>query len=195
MPSYAYPKNQIHPDQKKFIVELINKIEVTKALEVGSWLGESTEIIAKAINNNPLYVVDWFKGNKGTVLERIAEKEDIYPLFVKNMEEVGVVKQIRPLLMDSVEASTFFRDNFFDFMFIDASHDYNSILADLKAWYPKLKIGGIICCHDCEQKEWDDKYINQDVHNHVHHGVVKAMNVFFKGEFNIDERMGWVCKK
>ena len=35
-------------------------------------------------------------------------------------------------------------DNYFDFVYIDANHDYDSILKDLKAWFPKVKNKGIL---------------------------------------------------
>lgn len=195
MPTYDYPKSQIHKDQKAALKMLMYKCNAKKVVEIGSWLGESTEVIAGYVKPYPVVVVDWFKGNKGTALEEIAEKEDIFPLFKKNMMDVGLWGQIRPFLMDSIEAANFFKEDYFDFIFIDASHDYESVKADIEAWYPKLKSGGIISGHDCEQREWDEKYIGIDVHDHVHHGVIKAVNEFFNGEFNIDERIWWVCKK
>lgn len=195
MPTYDYPKSQIHPKQKATLKMLLYKCNAQKVVEIGSWLGESTEVIASFIRPFPVHVVDWFKGNKGTELEGIAEKEDIFPLFKKNMEELGLYDQIRPLLMDSVSASRFFKDNYFDFVFIDASHDYESVKADIEAWLPKVRTGGIICGHDCEARDWDEKYIHQDVHDHKHHGVIKAVNEAFGDSFNIDERIWWICKK
>lgn len=39
-------------------------------------------------------------------------------------------------------------DNYFDFIYIDAEHDYNSVLNDIKTSLPKLKKQGIMCGHD-----------------------------------------------
>ena len=34
-----------------------------------------------------------------------------------------------------------FPDGYFDFIYVDASHDYKSVSEDLRLWWPKLKKG------------------------------------------------------
>lgn len=41
-----------------------------------------------------------------------------------------------------------FRDGFFDFVYLDAQHDYQSIKRDLELWYPKLHSGSVFAGHD-----------------------------------------------
>src|ERR1700730_8284587 len=36
----------------------------------------------------------------------------------------------------------------FDFLFIDGDHSYAGALADFKAYYPLVRPGGLIACHD-----------------------------------------------
>lgn len=48
----------------------------------------------------------------------------------------------------SLAAVTFYDIPPLDFCFIDAAHDYESVLADLRAWSAKMKPDGLLCGHD-----------------------------------------------
>jgi predicted O-methyltransferase YrrM len=58
----------------------------------------------------------------------------------------------------------------FDSIFIDAEHFYAECKADIEAWMPLLKPGGLICGHD---------YWTQDV------GVMDAVNDVFEGRHEV----------
>uniref|UniRef100_A0A7S4F8U5 Class I SAM-dependent methyltransferase n=1 Tax=Chrysotila carterae TaxID=13221 RepID=A0A7S4F8U5_CHRCT len=36
-------------------------------------------------------------------------------------------------------------DSYFDFIYVDARHDYLGVKEDLESWWPKLRPGGVIC--------------------------------------------------
>jgi Methyltransferase domain len=54
--------------------------------------------------------------------------------------------------MDTVQAANTVQDYSLDFVFIDADHTYEGCLADIHAWTPKVKIGGLISGHDYNLK-------------------------------------------
>lgn len=55
---------------------------------------------------------------------------------------------ILPLRGNSIALANLFEDDFFDFCFIDTDHTEETTTKELRAWLPKLKMGGTICGHD-----------------------------------------------
>ena len=45
-------------------------------------------------------------------------------------------------------------DDSCDFIYLDGDHSYAGCLADIKAYWPKLKDGGIMAGHDYDDIEW-----------------------------------------
>jgi predicted O-methyltransferase YrrM len=104
----------------------LNKYNPMKIAEIGNHCGESTLII--------LYCVDKWRP----------------PEIIKRLECMQNIKNKNVIFLngDSVEQSEKIQDNSLDMVYIDAAHDYDSVMADLNAWYPKVKSGGFICGHD-----------------------------------------------
>ncbi len=48
----------------------------------------------------------------------------------------------------SVEAARSFDDESLGLVFIDGNHDVDSVGADIAAWWPKLRRGGVMLGHD-----------------------------------------------
>jgi len=192
MPLFDYPKSQIHYKQKLTIKSLVDRIDAKKIIEIGSWVGESTVCWADAIINKQgaeVISVDWYRGNPGTELQRASE-EDIYSIFRSNMKELGVIDVIKNMIMSSSDAVRFIPDGYADIVYIDACHDYKSVKRDIELWTPKVRVGGIIAGHDYESNEYDERFIDLDVYDHRHHGVIKAVNESFDS-VNVEERIWW----
>ena len=66
----------------------------------------------------------------------------------KNEKSVKVIKD------DSVKAADKFKDDFFDFIYLDTSKTYNQTLSELLAYKDKIKKNGFICGHDFTDGSW-----------------------------------------
>jgi predicted O-methyltransferase YrrM len=126
--------------------DAINQFDNAKFLELGCWKGRSAAFMAvEIINSNKnieFYCVDSWKGDKVGGVGKV----DVYDEFVKNMQPVlDKINIVREL---SVDAAKQFPDHSLDFVFIDASHDYESVKEDFEVWFPKMKKGGMMAGHD-----------------------------------------------
>jgi len=51
-------------------------------------------------------------------------------------------------VMRSTDAAKKLKDNYFDYIYLDARHDYCAVMEDIEHYYPKLRQGGILGGHD-----------------------------------------------
>lgn len=122
-------------------------------VEIGSWRGKSSAFMAVEIANSGKNIqFDCVDTWRGSVDEAIHQEDagvvndTLYQEFLDNMKPVEAY--YRPVRMTSLEAAATYADNSLDFVFIDAQHDYDSVKADILAWAPKVKQGGILAGHD-----------------------------------------------
>jgi cephalosporin hydroxylase len=152
--------------------EMVDKHESgSHFVEVGVYLGKSLSYLAVEIINSgkniKLDAVDTWEGSPlepFNMEQEEVKNKTLYTDFLKNIEPIK--DYINIVKSDSVEASKQYEDNSLDFVYIDASHHYELVKADILAWYPKIKVGGYIGGHD---------YVPGD----TVHGVHKAVSEIF----------------
>lgn len=143
------------PELYKQVVEEASSRSVF--VEVGCWKGKSSAYMAVEIANSQkditFYCVDTWTGSKEH--EGYSELQNLYNIFLENMNPVS--QFYFPLKITSLEASKKFKDNSVDFVFLDAAHDYQNAKQDILAWWPKVKVGGILAGHDYwDNPSWGD---------------------------------------
>lgn len=119
-------------------------------VEVGAWKGMSAAYMAVEIINSGKDI----KFDCVDIWEYLDTQDDIkpelfgdiYQTFLDNIEPVK--HMITPIKSLSWDGAEYYKDESLEFVFIDAAHDYESVLKDIKAWFPKIKKGGIIAGHD-----------------------------------------------
>jgi len=125
-------------------------------VELGAYKGKSTSFIVTEMVNRGrkinFFTIDTFEGDSGSndLKEVEAYKQvdvsNMYFEYLKNIESIREFYQT--LIMPSNEGATLFDDNSVDAIFIDAGHSYEAVIADIKAWLPKMKDGSIMAGHD-----------------------------------------------
>lgn len=117
-----------------------------KMVEVGSLEGISTILFSKFVDT--VYSVDCYD-YKVPPTGRIPEHDQMFKeaerMFISRTKNIPNIVKIRKT---SVEAAKDFEDESLDAVYIDAEHDEESVRADIRAWRPKIKRGGILCGHD-----------------------------------------------
>lgn len=146
-------------------------------VEVGAWLGRSTSFLATEIHNYgksmKLYVVDHWRGSVDE-WDMIADATsmNVADLFNKNM--VGL--EYIPICGSSVNSADLFKDGSIEFVFLDGSHDRESVLDDIAAWAPKVKRGGILAGHDYNRI--DSPQVIEAVDKSQRRGLIGEYRVF-----------------
>ena len=151
----------------------------SKFVEVGAWKGRSACFLAVEIINSgkqiSFDVVDTWQGSEEHIGYDILNEDGLFKEFIRNIEPVKQI--INPIRMTSLEASSLYEDESLDFVFLDASHKYEDLQNDLKAWLPKIKKNGVLAGHDYES--WPE--------------VTRAVNDFFSSHDLRFQNVGEYC--
>lgn len=119
--------------------------------EVGVYRGENAEYLLSQRKNLSLYLVDPLKRNPA---EPTDWGRNNWRMIARRVREIVRKKRPRAKILQgfSVPMSQLIHDGTLDFVFIDAEHSYPAVKADIAAWGPKVRPGGIIAGHDyCER--------------------------------------------
>ena len=136
-------------------------------VEVGAFLGRSAVFMAVEIINSGKNIkfdcIDHWQGSEEHNNNDEVNLERLYEDFLENIKPVKDI--INPIRANSIDASKLYKPNSLDFIFIDASHDTDSVKADVTYWMPRLKEDGVIAGDDLDNG-----------------GVAEAVKWFFDNE-------------
>lgn len=156
IPKLALPDGWLRADEGLAYRDLVARTATAPALnnvivEVGCWLGRSTSYVAGLCRAHGLNLVcvDAWAGSSdrfdAQYREQLAQR-DIEAEFRHHLRMLDVSADIRHTT--SLAAAATFEPGSVDLVFLDASHDEASVTADIAAWWPTLRAGGILAGHD-----------------------------------------------
>lgn len=123
--------------------------------EVGVWKADFAAELLRVTEAAELHLVDPWASNPDRSDEWYSidqpAMDRIYESVVDRFESERRVAVYRAA---SPEAAGLFDDGMFDWVYLDGDHAYEGIRADLDAWYPKVKPGGVLCGDDYDTTHW-----------------------------------------
>ena len=158
-----------------FILEHFKYKGNLKMMEIGSYRGESTFMWASSGMFEEIICVDPYKGETDNKNEYFDEDwSTVKRDFWTNIRYFNNVKLVQDFSYNIIDS---YPDNYFDFIYIDASHEYEDVKRDIQISLPKVKPGGLIGGHDY-QKPWT--------------GVIDAVDEIFEKPDLVFEDESWV---
>ena len=140
--------------------------------EVGVRAGHHLNAILNAGQPELLVGVDHWQGGLGSSRNDIGlsqlQQSQLEERVRERFKSLG--DRCRIVRAESSEAALKFPDESFDYVYLDADHSYDAIRGDLAAWYPKVRIGGVLAGHD---------YVERTT-KYVEFGVVRAVKEFVR---------------
>ena len=111
----------------------------TRVAEIGVASGNLSEVLL-ALPFVDLTMVDQWRTRPGRDVHAAMAGAVRRTEFAADRRTVVVAK--------STAAAGLFPAGLFDLVFIDADHRYEAVRADIAAWRPRVRRGGILCGHD-----------------------------------------------
>lgn len=161
-----------------YILENIKKESKIKIAEIGVFMGRGTAMWNVELINNEIdydyYAIDHFLGSN-----EHEKGVDYYNICKDNLK--SIIDKIKIIKNDSISESYNYENEYFDIVYIDASHEYEYVKKDILSWYPKVKKDGFIC--------GDDYVLGWP-------GVIEAVDeIFGKENITIIGGQQWIIKK
>lgn len=193
-PFSGIPRNLYQRDiqgwggEHRFLSSAIVEKKPKVIVEVGVWKGSSCLFMADLLRVNAIdgviIAVDTWLGSSdhwlsdrwfGDLSFQLGYPA-IYRKFMNNVLDAHLENYVIPLPLDSLNAAEVLKHYGIgaDLIHLDGGHDYESVAADIRTWWPNLNAGGVLVGDDYHQS-WP--------------GVQRAFNEAFgeTGNLEIDQ--------
>jgi len=135
-------------------------------VEIGVQRGYNAATLLARMPNLHLYLVDHW----GQTPEEVDADPVGHRFYQEALEKTSFAKDRITWIRRASPAAASLCPDSLDFVFVDGDHLYEACLADCRAWWPKIRAGGVLFGHDIDNP--DPKFADW--------GVRRAAEVFAK---------------
>lgn len=165
---YQIPKVPLQPKHVENCELLLNRDQLLAKVkkdsivaEIGVDEGKFSQLIQKKVKPRKFHLIDMW----GSDRFHDGKFEAVKSYFAKEIEEDRV--KIHKTM--STKAALDFEDDYFDWIYIDTDHSYETTRDELQLYAPKMKADGIMAGHDYRMGNWLSMY---------RYGVIEAVHEF-----------------
>jgi len=163
MPAFEFEQKHIERTRplltRQDLLSLLPKNGIVA--EIGVDKGDFSRMIMNTCSPKKLHLVDIW----GDARYNQEKRKGVENMFASQIES----GQVQIDLGLSTDVVSQYDDAYFDWIYIDTDHSYKTTYAELNAYAPKVKSGGIIAGHDYIVANWNGM---------VRYGVVEAVYQF-----------------
>lgn len=153
-----------HFSRRRQFIDMLRERGAKIGVEVGTDHGQYAQQLLEGIPDLNLTCVDpyvaYTEGND------VKTQEDVNKIYEEAKSRIYKYPNSIIFRDTSMNVVKDFKDNTFDFVFVDGNHSYSYVLEDITEWYKKVKPGGIIAGHDYKVDPVND------------YGVIEAVEKF-----------------
>jgi hypothetical protein len=121
--------------------------------EIGTYNGKFAKKILYFTNPQQLHLIDPWEGSWHDEAPSQDKMNKRYQHVLKQFNREINLEQVVIHRGYSHEVGNNFKDNYFDWIYIDGNHQYEFVKQDLELYYPKIKVGGFITGDDYAEGE------------------------------------------
>jgi FkbM family methyltransferase len=172
---------------KRDIASLVNTLYPHgTGAEIGVLRGDYSKLILERWHNGTLYLIDTWRHIPSYIDMNSQSDPYHYECMVNACENIKPWQHRAHMIrMDSAVAANLFPDEYFDFIYIDADHSYESVIKDIEAWWPKIKKGGLFCGDDYIPTHGDVWLVVDDARTYAGKFGVKQAVTEFSAKHNL----------
>ena len=143
--------------------EMVNKHDKGHFVEIGTFFGKSASFMGVEIYNSKKPItfdtIDTFQGSPAEIegKHQVFKNTDVETIARANLRGLPV----NVLKGESLKLVKKYKNKSLDFVFIDGSHEYEDVKADILAWKKKVKKGGFIGGHDYSDHETVNRAVKE----------------------------------